>query len=77
MLSMNSTFESRAENRGVCCGSDSESRNELRNGSDFEILSDSPTPSRLIQTIDTIRKRLKLKQQWLAWHYQCNICAQQ
>jgi hypothetical protein len=40
---------------------------------DFEILFDSPTPSRLIQIIDTIRKRLKLKRQWLVWHNQCDI----
>lgn len=74
MLSLKSTFESRAENGGVCCCfPDLESRTNLRNRSNFEILSNSPTPSKLIQTIDTIRKRLKLKQQWLAqaaWHYQ-------
>ncbi len=72
MLSLNSTFESRCENRGVCFGSD---RTDLRNGLNLDCntlrQSEScPTPSRLIQTIDTISyiisKRLKLKQQWLA-----------
>jgi hypothetical protein len=41
MLSSNSTFVLRAENRCVCCGSDLESLTDLLNGLDFEVLSDS------------------------------------
>ena len=38
MLIFISTFVLRAENRGVCCGSDLGSQTELRNGLDFETL---------------------------------------
>ena len=31
------------------------------------------TPSSVLQTMDTNRKRLKLEQQCLAWDYQCDI----
>ena len=44
MLIFISTFVLRAENRGVCCGSDLESRTELRNGLDFEIHSFESSP---------------------------------
>ncbi len=41
MLFSNSTFVLRAENQCVCCGSDLESRTDLRNELDIEELSDS------------------------------------
>ncbi len=41
MLLSNSTFVLRAENWCVCCGSDLESRTDLRNELDFEVLYDS------------------------------------
>ena len=33
----------------------------------------TPTPSRVLQTMGAICKKPKLKQQFLAWHYQCGI----
>ena len=41
-----STFVMRAENRGVCGGSDLESRTELSNGLDFEIHSFERSPEK-------------------------------
>ena len=70
ILSFNSTCVLRAENRhfvvaltwslGRICATD-------------WILKYTPTPSRLIQTTDTIHKRLKIDEQCLAWDYQCDI----
>ena len=54
----------------VCCGSDLESWMDLCNGLDFEIHPDS---FGLIQTIDTVRKRLKLDELCLARDYECGI----
>ena len=54
MLFSNSTFVLRAENQCVCCGSDLESRTDLLNELDFEVLYDL-----LIQKTGTICKRLK------------------
>ena len=55
MLFLISTFVFRAENQGVCCGSDLESRTELRNF--------SPIP---IQSTDWILKRplREFSRQW-------------
>ena len=44
MLFFISTCVLRAENRGVCCGSDLGSQTELRNGLDFEIHSFESSP---------------------------------
>ena len=41
MLFSNSTFVVRAENQYVCCGSDLESRTDVRNELDFEVLSET------------------------------------
>ena len=54
MVFSNSNFLLCAENQCVCCGSDLESRNDLRNELDFEVLYDL-----LIQKMGTICKRLK------------------
>ena len=58
MLSWNSTFVVRAEHRRVCCGSNLDSRTDLlvRNGFDFEVLSDS---LETFQKMGTICERLK------------------
>ncbi len=50
---------------GICCGSDLETRTDLC----YWILKYTLTPSRLIQTTDTIHKRLKLDEKCLARDY--------
>ena len=70
MLFFIPTFVLRAENEGVCCGSDL----VAQDGSAQRIrFWNTPTPSRVLQTMGTICKNLKLKQQCLAWHYQWDI----